>query len=174
MNVVAPIAALLAASLPAAAISAAILDARTFTIPNWLTAGLAAAYVPAALAAGIGWADLGLSLCVGAVALLVSFALFSAGWFGGGDAKMLASLSCWMGPGQILPFLLYSSLAGGGLALLILAFRALPLPALARRPVLRRLHDKRRGVPYGIALGLAALLLTPQTEVWQRVLASFS
>jgi prepilin peptidase CpaA len=54
---------------------------------------------------------------------------------------------------------------GGGLTLLIVQFRALPLPQiLAGQDWLDRLHRPDSGVPYGIALAAAALIVYPQTE----------
>jgi len=64
----------------------------------------------------------------------------------------------------LLDFLIYASLLGGALTLLLIQFRKLPLPApLARQPWILRLHDKAGGVPYGIALAAAALLIYPKT-----------
>jgi len=50
------------------------------------------------------------------------------------------------------------------LTLLLIQFRKLPLPGLlARQRWIMRLHDKAGGVPYGIALAAAALLVYPKT-----------
>ena len=35
---------------------------------------------------------------------------------------------------------------------------------MIRQPWIQRLHDKGAGVPYGIALAAAALLVYPQTQ----------
>jgi hypothetical protein len=52
-----------------------------------------------------------------------------------------------------------------GLTFLIVQFRALPLPRiLAAHDWLDRLHRPDGGVPYGIALAAAALIVYPQTE----------
>jgi prepilin peptidase CpaA len=37
---------------------------------------------------------------------------------------------------------------------------------------LSRLHDKRSGVPYGIALAGAALVVYPHSPIWGGVLGS--
>ena len=53
---------------------------------------------------------------------------------------------------------------GGALTLLLIQFRMLALPqTLARQQWLARLHSKDSGVPYGIALAAAALLVYPDT-----------
>ena len=62
-------------------------------------------------------------------------------------------------------YLLYASLFGGALTLLLLQFRQWPLPyALAGQTWLMRLHAKESGIPYGIALAIGALMIYPETE----------
>lgn len=66
-----------------------------------------------------------------------------------------------------------ASLAGGALTLALLVIRAWPLPAvMTRLPFALRLHDAKTGVPYGIALALAALLVLPETLLWARGLVA--
>ena len=61
-------------------------------------------------------------------------------------------------------------LLGGALTLLLLSFRTLPLPQyLAAQGWVQRLHDKKSGVPYGIALAAAALLVYPDT-LWMQAI----
>ena len=80
------------------------------------------------------------------------------GWVGGGDAKVAAAAALWFGFGHLLNYLLYASLFGGALTLLLLQFRQWPLPyALAGQAWLLRLHAKDSGIPYGIALAIGAL-----------------
>ena len=60
----------------------------------------------------------------------------------------------------------WGSLLGGGLTLLLLWFRTLPLPLfMVKREWIARLHDKETGIPYGVALGAAGLLMF-QHSVW--------
>ena len=96
------------------------------------------------------------------------FVFFHRGWIGGGDAKLAAATALWLGWGHLYEYLLYASLMGGVLTLRILEFRKRTLPpALARQPWVVRLHEPAGGVPYGIALAAAALLVYPST-VWMR------
>jgi len=91
--------------------------------------------------------------------------LFACGWIGGGDAKLAAAAVLWIGFAHLAEYLLYASLLGGALTLLLLQFRALPLPRmLVGRQWAERLHRRGGGVPYGIALAAAALVIYPQTE----------
>ena len=90
-------------------------------------------------------------------------ACFAQGWIGGGDAKLAAATALWFGFGHLLDYLVYASLFGGALTLLLIQFRHLPLPGLlARQHWILRLHEKGGGVPYGIALAAAALIVYPQ------------
>jgi prepilin peptidase CpaA len=67
-------------------------------------------------------------------------------------------------------YLAYASIAGGILTILILQWRQWPLPqALSSQPWLLRLHDRKAGVPYGIALAIGALLIYPETE-WMKAI----
>ncbi len=90
--------------------------------------------------------------------------MFTRGWIGGGDAKLAAATALWFGFDHLLPYLLYASLFGGVLTLVLIQFRMAPLPELmARQDWMQRLHRKDGGVPYGIALAAAALTVYPQT-----------
>ena len=56
--------------------------------------------------------------------------------------------------------LVYAALLGGALTLVILAVRRWPLPRVLRRVKwIDRLHDSQAGVPYGIALAAAGMLV---------------
>ncbi|MGA9430289.1 MAG: prepilin peptidase, partial [Xanthobacteraceae bacterium] len=101
-----------------------------------------------------------------AAVLAVAFVCFARGWIGGGDAKLAAATALWLGFANLFTYLVYASLLGGALTLLIVQFRTLPLPRLlAGREWAERLHSQGAGVPYGVALAAAALLVYPQT-VW--------
>ncbi len=159
--------------LPAAALVAASCDLTRYQIPNWLTGGLALAFPAVALAAGMSLGSIGIGLGLGAAMLTVTFVLFSLGWFGGGDAKLLAALACWVGLEQILPFLLLVAVLGGALALALLVFRALPpVSWSASAAWIGALQDKNEGVPYGIALAAAAMVVYADTPVWQSLVGT--
>jgi Flp pilus assembly protein protease CpaA len=91
---------------------------------------------------------------------------------GGGDAKLLAATTLWLGFGVMLPYLIYASLLGGALTLLLLAARRWPLPQWLRNVKwIDRLHDSKSGVPYGIALAIAGILVYSDSVIFQRFLA---
>ena len=142
-------------------------DLMTMKIPNWVPAGLIVAYVAISLSLQLSWADIGLNLSCGAVALIISTGLFARGWIGGGDAKLASATAVWIGWGSLFDYGILVSLLGGLLTLAVLAYRTMPLPpALATQDWIARLHDRRSGIPYGIALAIAGLMQYPHTQIW--------
>jgi len=149
---------------PALMAFAASSDLFTMTISNRLSLLLAAGFVLLAIATGMSLAEIGLHLAAAAMVLVVAFGLFSQGWIGGGDAKLAAATALWFGFDYLLDYMIYASLFGGVLTIALLQFRNLPLPAaLARQTWITRLHETGGGVPYGIALAAAALIVYPKT-----------
>jgi prepilin peptidase CpaA len=153
---------------PALMAFAAASDLFTMTISNRVSLALVAGFVVLALLTGMGLHDILSHVGAGAAVLAVAFACFALGWVGGGDAKVAAGAALWFGFGHLLNYLVYASLFGGALTLLLLQFRQWPLPyALAGQTWLLRLHAKESGIPYGIALAIGALMIYPETE-WIR------
>jgi len=150
---------------PALMAFAAASDLFTMTISNRVSLALAAGFLALAILSGMGLSDILLHLAAGATVLAVAFACFTMGWVGGGDAKVAASAALWFGFGHLLDYLLYASLFGGALTLLLLQFRQWPLPyLLAGQAWLLKLHAKETGIPYGIALAMGALVVYPETD----------
>lgn len=155
---------------PALMAFAAASDLLTMTISNRVSLALVVGFLVVALASGIGLSDILLHAGAGAAVLTVAFACFAMGWVGGGDAKVAAAAALWFGFADLMNYLVYASLFGGALTLLLLQFRQWPLPyALAGQTWLLRLHAKESGIPYGIALALGALAIYPETE-WVRAI----
>jgi prepilin peptidase CpaA len=155
---------------PALMAFAAASDLLTMTISNRVSLALVAGFLVVALAGGMGLSDMLLHAGAGAAVLTVAFACFAMGWVGGGDAKIAAAAAIWFGFADLMNYLVYASLFGGALTLLLLQFRQWPLPyALASQTWLLRLHAKESGIPYGIALALGALAIYPETE-WVRAI----
>jgi prepilin peptidase CpaA len=149
---------------PALMAFAASSDLLTMTISNRLSIALAGGFGVLTIISGMALPAIGWHLAAGALVLVVSFVLFAQGWIGGGDAKLAAATALWFGFDHLLDYLLYASLFGGVLTLLLLQFRHLRLPAkLAQQEWIQRLHEPTTGVPYGIALAAAALVVYPQT-----------
>lgn len=155
---------------PALMAFAAASDLFTMTISNRVSLMLAAGFLVLAVASGMGPTDILLHAGAGAVVLAIAFFCFAMGWVGGGDAKIAAAAGLWFGFAHLMNYLLYASLFGGALTLLLVQFRQWPLPyALAGQAWLMRLHAKESGIPYGIALALGALMIYPDTE-WVKAI----
>ena len=129
---------------------AAVIDVRTFTISNRLN-------LVVALMAPVYWWSAGLPLNEIAMQVAVAagvFALFAAafytGMMGGGDVKLAAALALWFSPLSTVRFLVWMSIAGGALTLVVLV-----------------LHKKRKKagkpeVPYGVAIAVGGLAILAQ------------
>jgi prepilin peptidase CpaA len=153
---------------PALMAFAAASDLFTMTISNRVSLALVAGFLVLAVLSGMGLQDMLSHVGAGAAVLAVAFVCFAMGWVGGGDAKVAAAAALWFGFGHLLNYLVYASLFGGALTLLLLQFRQWPLPySLAGQAWLLKLHAKESGIPYGIALAIGALMIYPETE-WIR------
>jgi prepilin peptidase CpaA len=144
---------------------AAFSDLFTMTISNRLSLALAGGFAVLTVVSGMSLPAVGMHLGAAALVLVVSFVLFTQGWIGGGDAKLAAATALWFGFDHLLDYLIYASLFGGVLTIALLQFRRWPLPdVLARQGWIERLHERSGGVPYGIALAAAALVIYPHTN----------
>jgi prepilin peptidase CpaA len=160
--------ALVLVALPLLLALAAGYDLASFTIPNFLNIAVIAVFPLFALAAGLTLPAVGLHLLAGFAGLALGFALFALGWIGGGDAKLFAGVSLWLGFADLMPYALVASVFGGFLTLALLMARQWPLPKnLARHAWIIRLHDARSGIPYGVALAAGAFILLPNTEIFR-------
>ena len=149
---------------PALMAFAASSDLLTMTISNRLSLALAGGFFLLTIITGMSLPAIGMHLAAAALVLAISFGFFAMGWIGGGDAKLAAATALWFGFDFLLDYLVYASLFGGVLTLVLIQFRRLPLPGpLARQTWILRLHETGSGVPYGIALAAAALAVYPKT-----------
>jgi prepilin peptidase CpaA len=156
---------------PALMAFAAASDLFTMTISNRVSMALIAGFAVLAPLCGMGATDILMHAGAGATVLVVAFGCFACGWVGGGDAKLAASVALWFGFVHLMNYLLYASLFGGALTILLLQLRQWPLPyALTGQAWLMRLHAKESGIPYGIALAIGALAVYPQTD-WVKAVS---
>lgn len=140
-------------------------DLLTMTISNRISLAIIAGFLALAALTGMPPFEFLLHTGAGAIVLAVAFFCFAMGWVGGGDAKIASAAALWFGFGHTMEFLLYASIFGGALTVLLMQFRQWPLPvALAGQSWLLRLHHKESRVPYGIALAVGALMVYPETD----------
>jgi prepilin peptidase CpaA len=155
---------------PMAMAFAAASDLLTMRISNKVSLALVGGFALAALLIGMPLKDIGWHLAAAALMFAVCFGFFAAGWMGGGDAKLASATALWLGWGHLLDYALSASLLGGLLTLVLLSARVVPLPAvMMRQDWVARLHCAKTGIPYGIALAAAGLLIYPNT-VWMAAL----
>ena len=149
---------LLLLALAAILVVAAVIDVRTFTISNRLN-------LTVALLAPVYWASVALSpwpgvavqLAAAAAVFVVMAGAFYAGMMGGGDVKLAAAIALWFSPFTTIRFLVLTSLAGGVLTLVILAWHR------------ARKHEGRPEIPYGVAIAFGALAILTQRFLNQFV-----
>lgn len=157
-------------TFPVAMAFAAANDLFTMKIPNRISLALIGGFVAIALMTRMPLETLGLHVVIALAVLIATFTLFWLNMLGGGDAKLMAAGALWMGPDHIIEFVAYVTIFGGILAVAMLAYRnflpanALPLPAWARR-----LHRTGEGIPYGIAIAAAGLMLFPATAFFRAL-----
>jgi len=151
----------------AAMIAGAVYDAATLTIPNWISLVLLALFPAVAFFSGVGWTEAGIHVAVGFAALLCGMALFAGGFIGGGDAKLFAAISLYVGAAGFGFFVFAVALAGGVLAVLLMSLRYLAQFGIAARlNAFRHLAMSGAGIPYGIAIAAGGLFVLPATRLF--------
>jgi len=151
-------------------------DARALRIPNWLSLALLGLFFPTFLLAGLPLEAVTWHLIAGVLMLVLGFALFAFGLFGGGDAKLFAVCALWVGWDHMLWLLAAVVLVGGVLSILVILLRA----GLGFWPdwlvrSARGLFEKNKAVPYGIAIAAGAIIVLPRMDivppVWLEIFA---
>ena len=164
------VAYLLLSVFPAALLIAAANDIYEFKIPNWISIVLIVAYPLAGLSVGAGPNVLLEGFLIGAAALVIGFGMFAAKFFGGGDAKLFAATTPWIGVASLGSFLVMTALAGVFLIVILVTFRKTPLlPVYAHAPWVVRLHQRKHDLPYGVAIAAGGLFSFSQTPFFQLV-----
>ena len=139
---------------------AAVVDVRTFTISNRLNAIVA-------LMAPLYWWSISLPLWPdGAIRIGVAILVFALlavtffiGMMGGGDVKLAAALALWFAPSETVRFIVYMSIAGGLLTVLVmLAHKRWPNWQVDEQGRARTKPE----VPYGVAIAIGALVILAQ------------
>ncbi len=139
-------------------VAAAVWDAVTLTIPNYLVLAVLALYL-ASLSVNFDLASILFDVLAALIVFAVCFVLFALGWLGGGDAKLAPGAVLWAGYDGLPQFVIVMTLAGGVLAIVLWLLRAALRPTAieqARLPVVLRWASP---VPYGIAISAGAILV---------------
>lgn len=153
--------------------TAAFRDATTMTIPNWVSLFILGGFFlvtpfmwQAWGVTGAPWAIFGEHVFVGVSVFLVGFTMFALGWLGGGDAKLMAATAFWWQWPDLLHYLVYTTLAGGVLAIFVLVGRQFIPVKLLTSEWLHRLIKDEKHIPYGLALAFGALVTLPQSKIF--------
>jgi prepilin peptidase CpaA len=150
--------------LPFLVVLAAVYDFLTLRIPNWLNAIMALTFFPLAIMTGMPAEAMLWHCLTGTVILAVGYGLFSGGFIGGGDAKMLAGAGLWFGWPDAGTFLVFTALAGGVLAIAYKIGRMLKIEQEVRDlGWAKRWVNVNPDLPYGIAIAAGAVLVFPST-----------
>ncbi len=89
--------------------------------------------------------------------------------FGGGDAKVIAGASLWIGLAASGYFLMGMAIVGGVLAALLIAARRMKLTA--NQAWAKRLLSPEEGAPYAVAIAAGALFAAPASPILAAGLA---
>ena len=143
--------------------AAALFDLMKFIIPNAVSGALLLLYFPFALLlpAEIDWLS---HLGAAAACFAATIALYSLGWFGAGDVKLLTAAALWAGLALLPALLVYMALAGGVLTLALVAARHLVAARVAASSPgagtgVPKLFTKGAKIPYGVAISFGALMI---------------
>lgn len=140
-------------------------DITSYTIPNWVSLAMAGAFPILALALGTPLGQIGIQLLFGIAILVVGFFLFQAKIIGGGDAKLFAATAVWTGSVAFMPFMFWTAVAGGLMALALLAARRF-VPQTGTNPgFVNRLLTQHNGIPYGLAILVGGLMAIPTLPI---------
>lgn len=150
---------------------AAYKDLTSYTIPNVISLVLLGSFFALAPFMGLTWAEFGTHIAMFSGSLAVMMAMFAFGWIGGGDAKLFAATAIWWMPYDLLTYSLYTAMAGGALALVLVTSRTfLPVRVQTAGWVHTLLRDEKK-MPYGLALAFAAMITLPMSQIYLNLAA---
>lgn len=144
-----------------------VTDVGRRRIPNGVVGAILAGGLGAQWIEGGAWALASGAVAGVAVAVLM-LGLWSTGKFGGGDLKLVAAVSVWVGPERLPMFLVATGLAAAALGLMVLATSRTELQRALRTvvgfpPQPGAVAAPRKTVPVAVAVTAAAVALLTGT-----------
>lgn len=141
----------------------ATIDVATRLIRNEICLVLALLGIASQFASPMQVAE---SLIAATILLMLLLVIYTRGWIGGGDVKLLVALAIGLPMIGVIQLLTITALAGGILALVHLMMRLLPQPRLAPAgsSLVRRVyaierwrHLRHAPLPYGVAIACGGI-----------------
>jgi prepilin peptidase CpaA len=112
-----------------------VIAVALLAIPFWFASGLDL------------WPDVAAQVGVAAIILTIFAFMFTFGWIGGGDVKLLTALALWLPWQAVVMLLVIMSLAGAAVTFGTVVWSRLRNP------------DATPEIPYGVAIAFAGLWL---------------
>lgn len=144
-------------------ILAALSDIRGMTIPNMYSGIILGAFAACYVVLWLGGREdvffgLGSHLIAALIVFVLTLMMFAGKAMGAGDSKLGTALALWMGLKGLIPFIFYTSLAGGLLGLAALGLRHWkPVKNPPEGSWVEQVQGGASKVPYGVAIALGAL-----------------
>jgi prepilin peptidase CpaA len=142
-------------------LAAAVIDARSYRIPNWISLALVGLFVVAVLASGKPILNFWPHLATGLAILAAGYLLYMLTGMGAGDAKLAAGGALWAGFTGLYTVTFTLAVSMAALAIMLVALRRL-VPAVSGHEAGLRMLQRGAPVPLGIALAGAMILASWQ------------
>lgn len=147
-----------------------VTDLSTYRVRNSVIVALVVLFVVQGLLEfkQVNWT---MHLGAAAVILALGYLLFLRGDLGGGDVKLFSTAALWAGIPHLFPLLLYVSLSGLAVMLVLVVTRRL----FAWRPSLWQTATSYPvpqvlmpggGIPYGVGVAVGSLITMPLFPAW--------
>lgn len=149
-------------------VAAGVQDALTMKISNKISIALILGFLLYAIAAPTPPIEVAIRVATMVAIFAILLVPYHYNLMGGGDVKLLAAGSLWFqAPEPLFLFIALTSIFGGLVTLATQFIRNWPMPVfIYRSAAFERWQNNSRYVPYGIGIGMGALiaqylLLTP-------------
>lgn len=140
-------------------------DFSEMKIPNWVSTVAMAGF---ALCLPLTWGGLewfGQHMAVGGLLFAFGFAMWALNLLGAGDVKLMSAIGLWFGFAEIAPFILYTTLYGAALGLVLLLGRQLVPIRLEGSTFVNKMFQGKGKMPYGLAIAAGALTVWPSSQI---------
>jgi prepilin peptidase CpaA len=144
-------------------LTAAVTDARSYKIPNWISIALVVLFIIAVLASGQPALGFWPHVAAGLAVLAVGYILYMLTGMGAGDAKLAAAGALWSGVSGLYMVTFTLAVSMAALAFSLVALRRL-VPAVSGAEPSTRMLQRGAPVPLGIALSAAMILASWQFD----------